>query len=103
MILVKLGGSVITDKARLRRFKKAACTRLCGELKSAEKDLVLIHGAGSFGHIVASKAGLQLGVGKDELDKLRQVAIVHRDVRELNSKVLGCMSSKRMHGFSLPP
>ena len=103
MIIVKLGGSVITDKERLRRFRKTACSRLCGELKSAKDDLILIHGAGSFGHIVASRAQLHLGVGKTDLEKLKQVATVHRDVRELNAKVLGCMAGKRLHGFSLAP
>ena len=103
MIVVKLGGSVITDKDKLRRFRKTACSRLCGELRYAKDDLILIHGAGSFGHIVASKAQLHLGVGEDDLEKLRQVAAVHRDVRELNTKVLGCMAEKRLHGFSLAP
>lgn len=102
-MLVKLGGSVITDKERLRRFRKTACTRLCGELKPAKDDLIVIHGAGSFGHIRAAKAQLRLGVGKNDLDKLRQVALVHRDVRDLNAKVLGCMAKKRLHGFSLAP
>ena len=103
MILVKLGGSVITDKDKLRRFRRAACTRLCGELRPARGDLVLIHGAGSFGHILASRAKLQLGVPDGDLKKLRQVARVHSDVRDLNSRVLSCMSSKKLRGYSLPP
>jgi len=103
MILVKLGGSVITDKERLRRFRKTACSRLCKELKSAKGDLIVIHGAGSFGHIIASKAQLHLGVKKNDLKKLRQVALVHRDVLDLNAKVIGCMAERKLHGFSLAP
>jgi len=103
LIIVKLGGSVITDKDRLRRFRKAACTRLCGELRPARDDLILIHGAGSFGHILASRAKLNLGVPDGDLRKLRQVARIHGDVRDLNSKVLSCMSSKKLKGYSLPP
>lgn len=103
MILVKLGGSVITDKERLRRFRKTACKRLCSELKPAKDELVLIHGAGSFGHILASEAKLNLGVEKGDLKKLRQVAQVHSDVKSLNSKVLACMAEKRLHGFAVPP
>ena len=103
MIIVKLGGSVITDKDRYKHFEKAACNRLCGELKPAKNELVLIHGAGSFGHILASKAKLNLGVPNGDLDKLKAVARVHGDVRELDSKVLSCMAAKKLHGYSLPP
>lgn len=103
MILVKLGGSVITDKDRLRNFRKASCARLCGELRPARDGLVLIHGAGSFGHIVAKKEKLNKGVPDGDLRKLRAVARVHGDVRDLNSKVLSCMSAKKLKGYSLPP
>jgi isopentenyl phosphate kinase len=103
LILVKLGGSVITEKDELRKFRKAACTRLCGELRPARKEMVLIHGAGSYGHILAKKWKLNLGVPNGSIDDLRHVATVHRDVRDLNSKVLTCMSSKRLSGYSLPP
>jgi isopentenyl phosphate kinase len=103
LIIVKLGGSVITDKNVLRKFRKTACARLCGELRPAKGELVLVHGAGSYGHILAKKAKLHLGVADGDLEKLREVAKVHRDVRDLNSKVLACMSSKRLNGFSVPP
>lgn len=103
MILVKLGGSVITNKNRLRSFQRRNCMRLCGELQQAKEALMLVHGAGSFGHILALKAKLQLGIEKGDLEKLRQVAHVHRDVRELNHKVLDCMTKKELKGFSVPP
>lgn len=103
MILVKLGGSVITDKNRLRRFRRANCIRLARELRTAEDDLVLVHGAGSFGHIRASEAQLNLGVKKGDRNRLRQISRIHADVRELNSRVLSCLVQNGLNAFSLPP
>lgn len=103
MLIVKLGGSVITNKDRLRSFRRKACLRLCRELRSARHELILVHGAGSFGHIIAEKADLSKGVQKGDMRKLRLISQIHRDVLSLNAKVLGCMSKNRMKGFSLPP
>ena len=55
MLLVKLGGSVLTDKARLRRARPAAIARLAKELAGAPESLLVVHGAGSFGHILARR------------------------------------------------
>jgi len=103
LIIVKLGGSVITNKDRLRSFRRTVCLRLCKELRGARNDLILVHGAGSFGHILASKGKLQEGFEKGNLSKLKIVARVHRDVRDLNTKVLGCLEKNRIKGFSVPP
>ncbi len=55
MMLIKLGGSVITDKSQYRRFDKDAVSRLCREIAESGKQAVVVHGAGSFGHIVAKR------------------------------------------------
>jgi isopentenyl phosphate kinase len=101
MILVKLGGSVITDKSRLRSFKRAACERLAHELRPARSGLMLVHGAGSFGHIEAKKHGLHMGFKDDS--QIEHVAAVQRDVRELNLKVLEALIDKGISAVSIPP
>lgn len=101
MILVKLGGSVITDKSKLRTFKRASCERLARELSIAEDDMLLVHGAGSFGHIEAKKHGLHKGFKKDS--QLEHVAAVQRDVRELNLKVLEALIDEGVRAVSVPP
>ncbi len=57
-VLVKLGGSVLTDKAKPRAFRRTVARRLCLELARAGVPVVLVHGAGSFGHIPAAEAGI---------------------------------------------
>jgi len=101
MILVKLGGSVITDKAKLRTFRGSACRRLARELSGTGDDLMLVHGAGSFGHIEAKKHELQKGFRKDS--QLEHVAAVQRDVRELNLKVIETLIDEGVRAVSVPP
>jgi isopentenyl phosphate kinase len=102
VILVKLGGSVITDKSRLRAFRKSACERLAGELRPALREgLVVVHGAGSFGHIMAKKHELHKGFKKRS--QLEHVAGVQRDVRELNLRVLESLIDNGISAVSMPP
>lgn len=101
MILVKLGGSVITDKSKLRTFRKASCERLARELSPVGDDLIIVHGAGSFGHIEAKKHELHKGYRKSS--QLEHVAAVQRDVRELNLKVLEALIDEGVRAVSVPP
>ncbi|MBN1678241.1 MAG: isopentenyl phosphate kinase family protein [Candidatus Thermoplasmatota archaeon] len=101
MILVKLGGSVITDKGRLRSFRSSATERLARELRRSPFPLTVVHGAGSFGHIEARRHGLHLGLRSDS--QLRHVASVQRDVRELNLKVLEALIDSGIRAVSVPP
>jgi len=101
MDLVKLGGSVITDKSKLRTFRRTTCDRLAKELGAAKSTLCVVHGAGSFGHIEAKKHALHKGYKNDT--QLHHVATVQRDVRELNLKVLESLIDKGLRAVSIPP
>ncbi len=100
-MLVKLGGSVITDKSRLRTFREENVSRLAGEIARAGKDVILVHGAGSYGHVVADKYKLQRGYIDDR--QLKGVGEVAKDVRDLNAKVMRVLMSRGLAGISIPP
>ena len=55
MFIIKLGGSVITDKTKECTFKQKTMDSLSEQIKKSNKDTIIIHGAGSFGHILAKK------------------------------------------------
>jgi len=101
MKLVKLGGSVITDKSRLRTFRRGVCDRLAKEMLAADDSLGIVHGAGSFGHIEAKKHSLHEGFKEDA--QLKYVARVQRDVRELNLMVLERLIDRGIRAVSVPP
>jgi isopentenyl phosphate kinase len=56
--ILKIGGSIITDKNRSALARPDEITRVANEVASSPEDLVLVHGAGSFGHIPAQRYGL---------------------------------------------
>lgn len=101
MILVKLGGSVITDKKKLCTFKKETAKRLAKEIKESGKKVILVHGAGSFGHILAKKYGI--GEGFKNRKQIKAIAEVQRDVKTLNLKILNLLIEAGINAISLPP
>src|SRR3990172_2038341 len=88
MLLVKLGGSVITVKSKYRTLRGPDLSRLARELAAATDPtgMIVVHGAGSYGHILAAKH--RLGEGYADPAQLGAVAQVQRDVRALELKVL---------------
>jgi isopentenyl phosphate kinase len=99
IILVKLGGSVITDKNVSYFAREDVIKRLAEELKNAKTALVIAHGSGSFGHVSAAKYGgakgykSTLGLAKVALDALEINRIV---MRNLVAKGLPAISFKPM-------
>lgn len=69
-VVLKIGGSVITDKNGELAAKTHEINRLAEEIKTAAvRNLVIIHGGGSFGHPVAEKYKIKEGY-KEELQKI---------------------------------
>ncbi|MBO5653911.1 MAG: isopentenyl phosphate kinase family protein [Candidatus Methanomethylophilaceae archaeon] len=101
MILIKLGGSVITDKREYRRFNRDIVARLCSEIKESGKEVIVVHGAGSFGHVLAKKHSLNSGfVNEDQIPAVAQVCY---DVRELNSMIIKELNDAGIPSISMPP
>mgnify|MGYP002684126917 CR=1 FL=1 len=101
MILVKLGGSVITDKGRYRTFDPDTAGRLAEEIARTGQDVVIVHGAGSFGHILAKEHRLHLGISDGS--QLLGASLVMSDVRELDLEVCRRLSAKGVRAVPLPP
>jgi len=101
MILIKLGGSVITDKSEYKKFNREQTARLCAEMAASGRGLIMVHGAGSYGHVLAKQYQLQQG-----LQVFRQVpaaAQVQHDVRELSLQVTEEMIKVGIPAVSVPP
>lgn len=100
MLLVKLGGSILTDKARLRTPRKATIARVTKELTGLGDDLIVVHGAGSFGHVLARKYKLN---GPTAAFKAKGAALVQRDVRALDAIVVDGLVKAGLAPVVLPP
>ncbi len=67
LTILKIGGSVITDRRKERpRFREKVMIRIAREIAEAwdpdRSSLLLIHGAGSFGHPIVKRTGLDRGL-----------------------------------------
>lgn len=68
--ILKIGGSVITDKEGELAAKTQTINRLVEEIRAAEVgNLILVHGGGSFGHPVAEKYRIKAGF-REESQKI---------------------------------
>ncbi|TQS81248.1 isopentenyl phosphate kinase [Candidatus Methanomassiliicoccus intestinalis] len=101
MILIKLGGSVITDKTKYKTLRTDVLARLADEIKSSGKDVILVHGAGSYGHIIAAENELQKGYLRDS--QITAASQVMEDVKNLDLDVTKCFNGAGMPCVSLPP
>ena len=101
MNLIKLGGSVITQKSKKQHFNQHIMDQLATEIQKANTPLILIHGAGSFGHITAQEYALNDGF--KTLSQLKGFAITHATVQQLNSYVLASLHEHNIPAVSLPP
>jgi isopentenyl phosphate kinase len=101
MMLVKLGGSVITDKTKYRTLREDTLNRLAKEIAAAGEDVIIVHGAGSFGHVIAAEHQLQKGYSKKA--QITGMARVMEDVRALNLAVISALNEAGVPAVSLPP
>lgn len=56
--VLKIGGSILTDKTREATALPGEIRRVAEEIAAFPDGLVLVHGAGSFGHVPAQRYGL---------------------------------------------
>ena len=91
LLLLKLGGSLITEKARPETPRLEVIARLAGEIARASREthcrLIVGHGSGSFGHIAARESGIATGLrSADQLPGVSRTqgraAALHRIVIE---------------------
>lgn len=71
LVFLKLGGSLITDKASSLTARPEVIRRAAGEIRRAldqraDLRLLLGHGSGSFGHPVARQYGIQEGLAQSD-------------------------------------
>jgi isopentenyl phosphate kinase len=85
MIIVKLGGSVVTDKSKPMTARPEVLEYLARELAAHKGKVIIIHGGGSFGHIKAKEYRLNEGFTHES--QREGVCRVQEDMRTLNRLV----------------
>lgn len=98
LILVKLGGSIITDKNKPYVFKPEIVKRLAREIKRSKVPVLIAHGGGSFPHTSAKKYG-----GVKGYKSLWGIAKVARDAMEINRLVMDILIDEKIPAVSFRP
>ncbi len=106
LVLLKLGGSFITDKtrpftARTERLRALAQAVAAARQVAPDLRLVLGHGSGSFGHQVAQQYGTRQGV-RDAAAWQGFVAVA-RAASQLHRLVLDALHEAGVPALSFPP
>ena len=100
MMLIKLGGSAITDKSKPLTSRANDIKRMAREIAGVPGDKIIVHGAGSFGHIKAAEYRLKDGF-IDESQR-EGICMVQKDMRQLNMMVVDAMREAGVAVASVP-
>jgi isopentenyl phosphate kinase len=106
LVLLKLGGSLITDKTSPRSLRRNTLNRLADEIAAALQQspslqLIIGHGAGSFAHVPAKKHGTRRGVHTPE--QWLGFTEVWWDAATLNRLVMEAFHEAGLPAISLAP
>jgi isopentenyl phosphate kinase len=105
IVLLKLGGSLITDKARPETPRLEVISRLAGEIARAARDipfrLIVGHGSGSFGHVAARQSGIASGLHSAE--QLPGVSRTQERAAALHRIVIEALVEAGALPFSISP
>lgn len=89
-VVLKLGGSVVTDKDQPETVDGDRLAALATAIsESASSDLVVVHGGGSFGHPHAEEHGVSTTEGTHDAEAVRDVASA---MERLNDAVVSALA-----------
>lgn len=96
--LIKLGGSVVTNKDMPYSARTEMIRELAKVLKNVHSPLIVSHGSGSFGHTSASIYG-----GKHGYKNHWGLAKVARDAMEINRIIMDIFIEEKLPAISFRP
>ena len=100
-VVLKLGGSVITDKSGECAIDHARLREIAGELAAhRETALVLVHGAGSCGHPEARRYRINDGLTADNVSGVYKT---HTAVSSLNTAVVTALRDAGVEAIGIHP
>lgn len=100
MILIKLGGSVITNKEKPLSPRRATINKIVKSLRKIDEPLAIVHGGGSYGHFWSVKYGMHTKPAKYSA---RGLSIVKNSMVELNKIILDSFLKNKLNPYCLPP
>ncbi|QUC64222.1 isopentenyl phosphate kinase family protein [Nitrosopumilus sp. K4] len=100
MILIKLGGSIITNKEKPLTPRKKVIENIAKKLKKINEPIIVVHGGGSYGHYWSVKYDMHT---KPKKYDMHGVAIVKNSMIDLNKIIVDVFVKNKLNPYSLPP
>ena len=100
MILIKLGGSIITNKEKPLSPRISTIDKISKQLKKIHEPIILVHGGGSFGHYWSVKYGMHT---KPDKYSLHGVSVVKNSMIQLDKIILDSLIKNKLAPYCLPP
>ncbi len=100
MILIKLGGSIITNKEKPLSPRKKTIDNILKEIGKVKEPVIIVHGGGSYGHYWSVKYDMHTKPAKTSP---KGVAIVKNSMVELNKIILDSAVKNEVNSYCLPP
>ena len=103
LVILKIGGSVITDKKRNRKIiNKKKLERIIKEIACAKNknnfSLIIVHGAGPFGHKIAKSFDLKNGYKNKS--QIKAISDLSLDLKKLNIEILRCLKKENIFSIT---
>ena len=100
MILIKLGGSIITNKEKPLSARRKTMDNILKQIRKIKGPKIIVHGGGSFGHYWSVRYNMHTKPAKYDL---KGVSVVKNSMIELNKIILDSAVKNRLNPYSLPP
>ena len=100
MILIKLGGSIITNKGKPQSARRKTINNILKQLKKINEPMILVHGGGSYGHYWSMKYSMHT---KPARYSLKGLSVVKNSMIELDKIILNSATKNKLNTYSLPP
>lgn len=103
MILIKLGGSVISDKKREYSFHREIVEGIAGEMKEfyPRESFIIVHGGGSFGHPNAREYRIREGLTGNVERRRIGFSRTHQAMLKLNDLIINIFLEKELPAYSV--
>ena len=98
LIVLKIGGSIITNKYENFSARNEVIEKIAQGVSNIKQPLILVHGAGSYGHPLAKKYEIHKGYfSNSQLDGLIEIRIKMQKLGEIITQIF------KKHGIKIMP
>src|SRR5690349_17607051 len=100
MILIKLGGSIITNKQKPLTPNISAIKKIAIQLKKIKEPIIIVHGGGSFGHYWSVRYDMHT---RPKQYDPRGISTVHQSMVTLNEIIVSIMKKYKLLPYTVMP